>query len=150
MRRLIITADDYGVCEEINSGIRTAARLGSISSISTFTNFAGSLGGLKALSGECPGIGIGVHLNLNTGRPVSEAGRIPSLLDKEGFFYGIKEFILHLPEISEDEVYTEIRAQIEELTSVGIRLEHLSDHYGVLSFHPPFFELRNRLALEYL
>jgi predicted glycoside hydrolase/deacetylase ChbG (UPF0249 family) len=149
MRELIITADDYGVCEEVNEGIRMAARMGSISSISAFTNFRGSVEGLKTISEEFPEIGIGVHLNLNTGRPVSEPGRIPGLVNEKGFFHGIRKFILHLPEISEDEIYTEIRAQIDALEAGGIRPDHISDHFGVLTFHPPFFDLRNRLAREY-
>jgi predicted glycoside hydrolase/deacetylase ChbG (UPF0249 family) len=147
-RKIIITADDYGVCENVNEGIRLAARLGCISNISAFTNFGNSLEGLKAISAECPGLGIGVHLNLNTGKPVSYAARIPTLVNELGHFYDIGEFILHLPEISADEVYTEIRAQISVLTDSGIKLDHISDHFGVLSFHPPFYELRNRLALE--
>jgi predicted glycoside hydrolase/deacetylase ChbG (UPF0249 family) len=148
-RRVIITADDYGVCENVNEGISLAARLRCISNVSAFTNFGDSLGGLKALSLECPWLGIGVHLNLNAGKPVTAPEHIPTLVNGEGYFYNITEFVLHLPDISGEEVLTEMRAQMKKLIASGIKLDHISSHFGVLSFYPLYFELGNRLAREF-
>jgi predicted glycoside hydrolase/deacetylase ChbG (UPF0249 family) len=149
MKKLIITADDYGVCESVNEGILIAAREGAISNISTFTNYDGTLETLKEIAIELPDLGIGVHLNLNTGRPLSDPADIPSIVNEKGEFYDIEDFVLKLPEISGQEIYTEYRAQITALNDCGIELDHISSHFGVCTLYPPFFKLANQLSLEF-
>ncbi len=148
-RSLIITADDFGVSENINQGIRLAAELGCISAISALINFSGSIEALEDISRQNPQIGIGVHLNINTGRPVSDPQLVPTLVNSDGEFYSIEEFVLRLPKISLDEVRIEMHAQVDLLVSRGIKLDHLSSHFGVFSIYTPFFEMRNQLAEEY-
>lgn len=148
-RSLIITADDFGVSENINQGIRLAAEHGSISAISAFTNFKGSITALEEISRQYPQIGIGVHLNINTGRPVSDPGQVPTLVNERGEFYPIEEFVIRLPQISEDEVRIEMQAQVDLLIASGIRLDHLTSHFAVFSIYTPYFEMRNQLASEY-
>ncbi|MFC2081017.1 carbohydrate deacetylase [Bacteroidota bacterium] len=148
-RRVIITADDYGVSESINEGVLFAARQGCISNISAFTNFPQSILGLKEIASEFPDLGIGVHLNINAGQPVSDPDLIPSLVNDNGNFYDVEEFLIHLKKISKEEVFAEFQAQINVLINNGIRLDHISSHYGVCSLYPPYFEMRNKLALEY-
>jgi len=59
------------------------------------------------------------------------------------------EFLLQLPDISEEEVMTELRAQINEVIAGGIQPDHISSHFGLLSFYPPYFDMGNQLAREF-
>jgi predicted glycoside hydrolase/deacetylase ChbG (UPF0249 family) len=52
-------------------------------------------------------------------------------------------------DVSLVELELELRAQIHALEGLGIRVDHLSDHNGMLSLYPPFFEVFTRLAREY-
>lgn len=79
-RFLIITVDDFGASKNINEGIEIAADKRAITTISALTNFSESLLELKQISEEHPDIGIGVHLNIITGKPVLEAEQVPSLV----------------------------------------------------------------------
>ena len=68
-RLVIITADDFGASRNINEGIGLAGRAGVITAISAMTDFPESLAELGEIGGECPRVGIGVHLDITTGKP---------------------------------------------------------------------------------
>jgi predicted glycoside hydrolase/deacetylase ChbG (UPF0249 family) len=148
-RNLIITADDFGVSESVNQGIILAVEHGSINTISAFTNFEGSVQLLKEISTSYPDIGIGVHLNLNAGKPVSDPDSITTLVNEKGEFYDIEEFVCNLKNIREEDVRREMQAQVETLVNAGINLDHISSHYGLFSIYTPFFNMRNELAIDY-
>jgi chitin disaccharide deacetylase len=146
---LIITADDFGASKNINEGIEIAADKKAITAISVLTNFIESLPELKQLSLDHPDIGIGVHLNIITGRPVLDAVKVPSLVNSSGRFYTINELLPKLESISPDDLKRELRAQITALTGNNINLDHLSDQDGILSLYGPFFDILTDLAKEF-
>ncbi len=148
-RFLIVTADDYGASRNINEGIELAARQNIITTISALTNFGESLAGLSSIAHEFPDIGIGVHLNIFTGCPITNPDLIPSLVNKEGDFHAIESLLPVIRHVSGGELRTELRAQIQALTDIGISVDHLSDHNGILSLYPPFFHILCELAEEY-
>lgn len=148
-RNLIITADDFGASKNINDGIRLAVETNSITTISALTNFPESLPELKKLSETHPEIGIGVHLNITTGKPVLAASEIPSLVNAGGNFYTIEELLPKLSFVSLTDLKKELKAQIQALANTGIRIDHLSDQNGILSFYSPSFEIVTELALEF-
>jgi predicted glycoside hydrolase/deacetylase ChbG (UPF0249 family) len=148
-RLVIITADDFGASENINQGIRLAARAGVITAISAMTNFPESLAELEEISRESPQVGIGVHLNITTGKPVLPPEQIPSLVTDEGNFYTIEDIFPRLKKLSATELKSELRAQIELLPRRGIRVDHLSNQHGLLSLYSPFLEIVLQLAEEY-
>ena len=88
-RFLIITADDFGASKNINEGIKFAAENKAINSISVLSNFNESLSDLKEISDNNSDIGIGVHLNIITGKPILDAEQVPSLVTANGSFYTI-------------------------------------------------------------
>lgn len=146
---MILTADDFGASKNINEGIELAANENVITAISALTNFSESLPDLKRIAENHPHIGIGVHLNITTGRPVLGAEQIPSLVNNAGDFHTIDEILSKTKTISLDELRKELRAQITELTKYNIKLDHLSDQYGILSLYSPFFEVMTELAKEF-
>jgi len=148
-RFLILTADDFGASKNINEGIKLAADKQVITAISALSNFGGSLPELKEISIAHPEIGIGVHLNITTGKPILAAAEIPSLVKAGGNFRTIDELLPILITISLPELKKELRAQVFALKSMDIRIDHLSDHTGILSLFTPFFDVVTELALEF-
>lgn len=148
-RFLIITADDFGASKNINEGIRFAVEKKAITSISVLSNFTESLPDLKKIAINHPDIGIGVHLNIITGKPLLRAEQIPSLVGTDGNFYTFEELLCNINSISVDELRKELRAQILILEKYDISIDNLSDQYGVLSIYSPFFEIVTELALEF-
>lgn len=148
-RYLIITADDFGASKNINEGIKIAATQNVITTISAMTNFGESLPELKQLSEIHPDIGIGVHLNISTGKPVLGAEQVPSLTNSTGNFYTIEELLPKIESVSLDELIRELRAQIVALEKFNIRLDHLSDQNGILSLYSPFFNVILELGNEF-
>ena len=83
MRQLIVNADDFGLTEAVSSGILDAHRNGIVTSTTLMAN-GEAFDAAVAMSRRAPRLGIGVHLNLTSGKPVSPAQRIPSLIDRRG------------------------------------------------------------------
>lgn len=148
-RYLIVTADDYGASRNINEGIELAASHNIITSIAALTNFRESLAGLKSITQKNPGIGIGVHLNNTTGTPLTNPELIQSLVNKDGNFHTLETLLPVIKHVSAGELKIELRAQIQALLDIGIPVDHLSDHNGILSLYPPFFKVLCELAQEY-
>jgi predicted glycoside hydrolase/deacetylase ChbG (UPF0249 family) len=148
-RYLIITADDFGASKNINEGIEIAVDQKVITTISVLSNFSEYLPELKQLSEDHPDIGIGVHLNIITGKPLLGAEQVPTLVSSIGSFYTIDELLPVIKKISPDDLTKELRAQILALINDNITLDHLSDQYGILSLYRPFFDVMVKLAKEF-
>jgi predicted glycoside hydrolase/deacetylase ChbG (UPF0249 family) len=146
---LIVTADDYGAAININEGIRQAVGKGIITEISVLTNFNESIPGLKVISEGFPNIGIGVHLNITTGKPLTNPELIPTLINKNGNFSPVRSLLPHIGNISPEELKTELKAQVQVLLDNGIQPDHLSDHCGILTLCSPFFNILIDLAREF-
>ena len=86
MKQLIVNADDFGLAESVNDGIIAAHDFGILTSASLLAN--GSAFAHAVASGlQYPGLSLGVHLNLSSGAPVSDAALIPSLVNERGELY---------------------------------------------------------------
>lgn len=91
MARVIITADDYGMCQEVDTAIEQGANKGIITSTNVLVNLE-SFENAYSLRDRIPNISIGVHWNVTTGKPVSDINSISSLVDYNGYFYPLIEF----------------------------------------------------------
>ena len=148
-RFLILTADDFGASKNINEGILFAVENNAITTVSALTNFSESLFDLKQLSLDHPNIGIGVHLNIVTGKPILEPEEVPTLVNENGEFYPVDLLLPRIKEISLIDLRKELRAQIHALKKCNINVDHLSDQCGILSFYDPFFDVLTELATEF-
>ena len=70
MRQLIVNADDFGLTEAVNQGIVHAHNEGIVTS-TTLMAGGSAFDSAVSISRSVPCLGIGVHLNLTAGRPVS-------------------------------------------------------------------------------
>lgn len=150
MKRLIVTADDFGLCSGINRGVAEAFR-GGIVTRASIAPTGEAFFEAAELAKSMPGCGIGIHLALTEEKPVSPPSRIRSLLGPGGrFLRTYRDFSLRCAAggIDGGELERELRAQIELVLDAGLRPEHLDSHchVGVI---PPCFERMARLALEY-
>src|SRR2546430_15579124 len=79
-RRLIVNADDFGLSAGVNRGVLEAHETGVVSSVSVLVNAPGWTDAAQRLrdlsSPSFPELGVGLHLNLTTGRPVSCGGSL--------------------------------------------------------------------------
>src|SRR5262245_60919462 len=83
-RTLIVNADDFGLTEGVSRGILEAHARGIVTSTTLLVNRGVGGQQLEQLRGS--GLGVGLHVNLTLGAPVSDPRRVPSLIDVEGRF----------------------------------------------------------------
>jgi hopanoid biosynthesis associated protein HpnK len=130
MKYLIVNADDFGLDENINQGIVQAYSGGIVTSTSILANGDAFTSGVAALK-ENPGLGVGVHLTLVNGRPLSHPVAIPTLLNEDGNFVAdYQEFFARflLGKIKLSEVRSEWAKQIIHVKNQGIKITHLDSH----------------------
>jgi predicted glycoside hydrolase/deacetylase ChbG (UPF0249 family) len=131
-RRLIVSADDYGLGAAVDRGIIRAAQAGSVTSVGVMGNLATPLG-IRALATAAPRASIGVHLNLTTGRPLSAPGDVPSLVDATGSFRPLGALATHAlrGRVRRADVVRELGAQIAAVRAAGVAVDHLDSHEHV-------------------
>ena len=84
MTKLIVNADDMGLCEAVNYGILCAHQKGIVTSCTLMAGMPGfehAVGLLKAN----PKLGVGVHLTLSAGTPVLQTHQ--TIRDEKGCFF---------------------------------------------------------------
>ncbi len=150
MRQLIVNADDFGLTEQVSRGILDAHREGIVTSTTLMAN-GGAFDAAVSMSRRAPRLGIGVHLNLTEGEPVSPALRIPSLVDRSGRLHlnpGRLLQALVTRQINLADVETELRAQIAKIHRAGILPTHFDGHKHVHVL-PGVSDIVIRLAREF-
>jgi predicted glycoside hydrolase/deacetylase ChbG (UPF0249 family) len=104
-----------------------------------------------SLSLRAPHLGIGVHLNLSEGIPVSPASKIASLVDDRGRLHltpGRLWDAIFRSKVSLLDVERELHAQIEKVIRAGISPTHLDGHKHVHVL-PGISAIVIRLAQEF-
>lgn len=150
MKRLIINSDDYGRTPEISRGIREAHLRGVVTSTTCMMNIPTTAEDIAIALREAPELGLGVHLVLSMGRPVSAPEAVPSITDEKGFFFKHRTLIERLPDIDVDQVRKEWRAQIEAFRRAARREPtHLDSHHHSSYYSPALFQAMLELADEY-
>jgi predicted glycoside hydrolase/deacetylase ChbG (UPF0249 family) len=144
--RLIINADDFGLTPGINRAIaelHQAQVLTSTTLMATGPAFEDAV----AVAHANPTLGIGCHIVLTDGVPVSSPESIPTLIgpDRKTFRPSLIDFVQSLlrGRIREDEIEREASAQIQKLQLAGIEVTHLDTPK-----HPHLFPAINRLLLR--
>ncbi len=122
--KLIINADDFGLSRGVNYGIVDAHILGVLTSTTLMITMP-AVDHAIHLAKEVPNLGIGLHLNMTLGKPLTSCR---TLIKSNGEFYKPNEkpdeSIFH-----EDEIYQEFKAQYQLfLTKVGRKPTHLDSH----------------------
>jgi len=102
LKKLIVNADDLGQSRSINKGIADCQRFGIVTSASLMVNMHDSVDAVRLLK-NIPNIGIGLHLNLTFGPPVSSPQKIGSLVGENGQFIGGTRVLSLPPDLRKSE-----------------------------------------------
>jgi predicted glycoside hydrolase/deacetylase ChbG (UPF0249 family) len=127
-RRVVINADDLGFAPGVNRGIIEAFEAGTLSSASMMVNTPAFGEAAALVRDRTPLLGVGLHLNLLTGSPLSPA---PTLCDpRTGAFLSLAELARRafVGRLSADDVRRECDAQLSALRAEGIAITHLDSH----------------------
>ena len=150
MARLIINSDDYCRTSPISRGVREAHRQGVVSSTTCMMNFPNAAEDIELALKETPELGLGVHLVLTSGPPLSAPEAVPTLVTAENRFPGLSEFLSHLDQVNPEEVKAEWRLQIEKFVRVSGRPPtHLDSHHHSSYYTKDFFRAMLELAQEF-
>lgn len=130
MTTIVVAADDFGLCAEINDAIcllhdRRIVRRTSVLSNSSL--FEASVDALRLR----PALEIALHLNLTDGQPISSATDVPSLLNGCGCFHGGHGDVIArivTGRMNRREIHREWRAQIAKVRSAGLNIRQLNGH----------------------
>jgi hopanoid biosynthesis associated protein HpnK len=150
MKRLIVTADDFGLTDRVNQAVQQTHRQGVVTTASLMVTTAGFDGAVDIARSD-PGLDVGLHLNLTEGQPVSPYSRIPSLANPSGFIYKHPSRLaaaLILGRVSSRDLEVEIRAQIEKAVAARIQVTHLDGHKHSYAI-PGVLHLLARILPEY-
>jgi len=111
-RKIIVTADDYGMCPSVNSAIEECLAAGTLRATCVMTNmpFCEDAGFLRRRFQKSS---IGIHWNLTQGKPILSTSKIPSLVGHDGLFHPFAMFRQRwlLGKINPSQVEAELRAQ---------------------------------------
>lgn len=150
MKRLIVTADDFGVSEAVNLAVETAHRDGILTAASLMVA-GGAVDDAVARARRLPRLGVGLHLVLVDGRPVLPPSQIPGLVDGGGMFRtnmvlaGVA-FALR-PEVRR-QLAAEIEAQFSAFAATGLALDHVNAHKH-FHLHPTIAALILEIGVRY-
>lgn len=145
-KKFILNADDFGMSKEYNKAVLDGYNNGFLTSASLCANGNAFSAAVNDILPECPGLGLGVHLNVIEGKPLTKC---KLLTDKNGNFNkGYLSFILnsHKKDFL-NELEQEFRAQIE-LVKKYAKPDHIDSHVHVHAI-PEIFKLTCKLAPEY-
>ncbi len=133
MLKLIVNADDFGLSEKTNEGIRQAHTQGILTSASLMAN-GHAFQHAVTICRESPTLDVGVHLTLIEERPLLEPRLVPSLVDEKGFFPRHATVFTRQyfqDKFSLPEIRAELEAQIQKIVETGIHLTHLDSHQHI-------------------
>jgi len=126
-----VNADDFGCSAGVNRGILEAHAAGVVSSVSVLVNTPGWPDARDRLRGAGETLGVGLHLNLTAGAPLTAA---PSLTDSStGRFYSLSALVARAftGRLDPTDVAAECAAQLTRLRDAGVRVTHVDSHRHV-------------------
>ncbi len=147
-KRVIINADDYGFSAGVTDGILRAHREGVLTSTTIAANMPAAADAVRRLA-EAPRLGVGVHLNVSQGPPLSAGGR--RLAGERGIMDRTATGVILAAATKPwmiSSMLDEFRAQIEWVLDHGVHPTHLDSHRHSHGF-PPIFHGVAKLAKHY-
>lgn len=148
---VILHVDDVGMAHSSNLGAIESGEKGVASSWSVMMPCPWVPEIAKYLKAH-PDVDSGLHLTLTSEwalyrwPPLSGKPKVPGLVDTEGCMWRSVE--LTATHATPDEIESEIRAQVDRATQLGIPITHLDSHMGTLFARPDYFERFAKVGIE--
>jgi hopanoid biosynthesis associated protein HpnK len=130
LKRIVVTADDFGAAREVNDAVEEAHRRGILTAASLMVG-APHASDAIARARRVPSLRVGLHLVLVEGEPLLPPQAVSELVDRSGafrtdmaamgaaIFFGAK---------ARRQVEAEITAQFEAFRASGLELDHVNAH----------------------
>ena len=161
-KKLLVTADDIGIVDEIDIGAQIALREGWINSIAVLVNrpdddesvylrdFCRRLKDHKTVSGRSlyDTTHIGLHFTITSGEPISSHSAVSRLVDGNNKFLDFRNYTRNFEKPDYlTQIKTEFAAQYDRFKEIfGREPDHLTSHHDVLTFNRPLFEFMQEWA----
>ncbi len=149
-KRLIVSADDFGMSPGVNAAIAEAHRDGILTDASLMVNGAAADEAVE-LARAVPRLSVGLHLVLAQGRATVSPRAIPDLVDGAGFFRNqpIRAALGYFftPGVRV-QVRREVEAQVEKFLATGLPLSHVDGHVNI-HMHPTIVNILLAVADRY-
>lgn len=153
-RLLIVNADDLGMCHAVNEAIFRAFEGGLLRSATLMVPCPWAMHAMRFLA-DRPDIPFGVHLTVVSEwagyhwGPITPRDKVPSLVDRAGYFHDSEHAHEFLARINLDQLKTEFRAQVEAVLAAGLEPTHLDWHALRIGRRAGIFDVMLELAREY-
>jgi hopanoid biosynthesis associated protein HpnK len=150
MKRLIVTADDFGLCAEVNQAVIEAHRNGILTCASLMVGGEAADEAVR-LARNHPSLKVGLHLTLVDGFSVLPQKEIPDLVDSGGRFSGrivLSGIRCFFSKSVKTQMAMECEAQVRKIVDTGLSIDHLNSH-NHLHIHPGIREIILPLIRKY-
>ncbi|MEE7440182.1 hopanoid biosynthesis-associated protein HpnK [Methylobacterium oryzae] len=130
MKRLVVTADDFGLSPEVNEAVEQAHRDGILTAASLMVS-APAAADAVARARRMPSLRVGLHLVLVEAWPTLPAEQLPDLTDEAGLMRAdMARLGLDFARrpAARRQLAAEIRAQFEAYRATGLPLDHVNAH----------------------
>ena len=150
MKRVIITADDFGMAVAVNEAVEIACRDGILTTASLMVG-AGAAEDAVERARRLPRLRVGLHVVLVDGRPLLPPDRLPALVGDDGAFRrdlmaaGLRCFLVPG---ARRQMEQELRAQFSAFVATGLALDHVNAH-NHFHLHPTVLGLILKVGREF-
>ena len=141
---LIIHADDMGLAHSVNTACISSFENKNITSGSIMVPCPWAPE-IEAYVKDHPGLDVGIHLTMTSEwnqykwGGITPADQIPSLVDKNNYFYSSVEELGKV--VKGQEAEKELRAQIDRGIASGVQPTHLDTHMGSVLASPDLIKI---------
>ncbi|WP_158912860.1 hopanoid biosynthesis-associated protein HpnK [Caulobacter sp. S45] len=130
MKRLIVTADDFGVAAEVNEAVEQAHTRGVLTAASLMVG-GGAVDDAVARARRLASLRVGLHVVLIEGRPILAPELVPDLVDATGAFR--RDMVACAVDIffkpaARRQLAAEVEAQFKAYRATGLPLDHVNTH----------------------
>jgi predicted glycoside hydrolase/deacetylase ChbG (UPF0249 family) len=136
-RRLLVTADDFGLAPGTTRGVLDLARAGVVTSTVLLVNSPHASDAIQQWTAAGRPIELGWHPCLTLDSPLLPPAKLPSLVNADGQFHSLGKLLrkVLLGRVNGDEVTAEFRAQYERFRElVGAPPANVNAHHHVHVF----------------
>ncbi len=130
LKRLVVTADDFGLSREVNEAVEQAHRDGILTAASLMVSAPAAADAVERAR-RLPSLRVGLHLVLVEAWPTLPPEKLPDLTDGQGLMRRDMERLgldLALKASARRQLAAEIRAQFEAFRATGLPLDHVNAH----------------------
>ena len=150
MRRVLLTADDFGLTPSVNEAVERAHRAGVLHAASLMVAGSAAADAVRRAR-TMPDLQVGLHLVVIEGAAVLWPAEIPDLVDAQGWFPS-RQFRLGFNYAvrprSRRQLAAEIRAQFAAFAATGLTLAH-ADAHKHMHLHPTVGRLMLEIGREF-